>query len=199
MRVAQYSAAIGHALELPEDRVNLLRDAATLHDIGKIGIPDSILLKPGKLDEHEFAAMQTHCTFGHDIVGNAGERHIALLKQHTDVGARILKEAYSPVLRMAAKIALTHHERWDGTGYPLGLKGEDIPLEGRIVSVADVFDALCNRRPYKPAFPLDESFEMIAAGRGTQFDPRVVDVFHDVRDEIVRIRARYADTRNDTD
>jgi putative two-component system response regulator len=196
VRVGGYAAAIGRALGLDRSRNDLLAQAATLHDIGKIGVPDSILLKPGKLDADEFAEMQKHCQFGHDVVGTAGEQQIALLKRHTNVGARILKEGVSPILRMAARIALTHHERWDGSGYPLGLKGEKIPLEGRITAVADVFDALSTQRPYKPAYPLEKCFEMMEAGRGTQFDPTVLDAFMVARREILAVRERHADSQH---
>jgi putative two-component system response regulator len=132
-----------------------LREAAALHDIGKLAIPSGTLEKPGPLTEQERALMQTH----------------------TDAGARILAGNEEPMLRMAADVALAHHEHWDGSGYPQGLAGDQIPLAARIVAVADVFDALTHDRPYKVAWSLDDARAEIAAGAGTQFDPRVVSAF----------------------
>ncbi|TLZ65121.1 MAG: HD domain-containing protein [Methanobacteriota archaeon] len=138
---------------LAADEVELIRRAAPLHDVGKIGIPDRILLKPGTLVPEEFELMKTH----------------------VKVGAGILSEARSDLLRLAEEIALTHHERWDGTGYPRGLKGEAIPLSGRIVAVADVFDAIISTRPYRKARSIEEAIDVIENGAGTQFDPKIVD------------------------
>ncbi len=154
-RVGRTAGLIAHALGLPPSQVDLIRRAAPLHDVGKIGIADSILLKPGKLTEEEFATM----------------------RQHTIIGAGMLGGSTSPWLRMAEEIALSHHERWDGTGYPQRLSGEDIPLVGRIVTVADVFDALTNERPYKKAWPLEAAMAEIASQGGKQFDPRVANAF----------------------
>ena len=131
------------------------RRAAPLHDVGKIGISDTILLKPGKLTPEEFEAM----------------------KAHTSIGGRILGESDFRILQTATEIALTHHERWDGTGYPTGLRGEQIPISGRIVSVADAFDAMTHVRPYKRAFPVARAIVEIERCSGTQFDPRVVAAF----------------------
>ena len=154
-RVGCTSALIARALGVPDDQVETLRMAARLHDIGKIGIPDLIMLKPAKLSSEEFERIKTHTT----------------------IGAKILSGGKTPLLQMAETIALTHHERWDGQGYPHGLSGEHIPLLGRIVSVADVFDALTSERPYKHAWSATEAQAEIEAKSGTQFDPQVVAAF----------------------
>jgi PAS domain S-box-containing protein len=154
-RVAHLAARLAQALGLPDAFVALLRQAAPLHDVGKIAISDLILLKPGKLTEAELATMRTHAA----------------------VGAALLSDGQSEVMRMAERIAGTHHERWDGSGYPRQLAGEAIPLEGRILAVADVFDALTHDRPYKSAWLVAEAVAEIARQRGTQFDPQVVDAF----------------------
>ena len=154
-RVGELAAAVGQRLGLGDDEVTRLRFAARLHDIGKIAIPDSVLLKPGKLTDSEWQLMKTHAT----------------------VGAQMLEYSRSPVLKMACEIALTHHERWDGKGYPNALSGEDIPITGRIVAVADVCDALLSPRPYKPAWTLAATVEEVRAGSGNRFDPRVIQAF----------------------
>ncbi|HEX4835940.1 MAG TPA: HD domain-containing phosphohydrolase [bacterium] len=154
-RVGQTSALVARALKLPPEQVLLIRRAATLHDVGKIGIPEHILLKPGRLTPDEFNVM----------------------KSHTTIGAKILSGGQFPLLQMAEVIALTHHERWDGSGYPRGLKGEAIPLLGRIVAVADVFDILTHPRPYKKAWLAEEAIAELQRAAGTQFDPSVVEVF----------------------
>jgi len=151
-RVGHVSALIGQELGLPEEDVALLRIAARLHDVGKIGIPDAILLKPGRFTPGEFERM----------------------KAHTLIGARILSGGQSRLLRLAEEIALSHHERWDGQGYPLGRAGTGIPLPGRIVAVADVFDALTSERPYKPAWTPQEALEDMHRQAGQHFDPEVV-------------------------
>jgi putative two-component system response regulator len=151
------SAQIAQALGLPEAEVELIRRAAPLHDVGKIAIPDSILLKPGKLTPEEYEQM----------------------KRHTTLGAKMLSGGRFPLLQRAEEIALTHHERWDGTGYML-LQGETIPLPGRIVAVADVFDALTNERPYKQAWPRNEAIQEIQRQSSRQFDARVVEAFSEV-------------------
>ena len=152
-RVGRNAAAIAYVLGWPEDELQLLYSAARLHDVGKIGIRDAILLKPGKLVAEEFERMRIHTT----------------------IGARILSAGQSRLLRMAEEIALAHHERWDGRGYPFGLAGDSIPLSARIVAVADVLDALTHERPYKRAWPIADAMAEIQRQRGHQFDPRVVD------------------------
>jgi PAS domain S-box-containing protein/putative nucleotidyltransferase with HDIG domain len=154
-RVGRTAALLGRRLGLPDEAVALLRRAAPLHDIGKVGVPDAILLKPGKLNAEELEAM----------------------REHTVIGARILAEGKFPVLRLAAEIALTHHERCDGAGYPHGTAGEAIPMSGRIVAVADVFDALTHDRPYKKAWSVEAAVAEIRGLAGTQFDRRVVEAF----------------------
>ncbi|MFM7036131.1 MAG: HD domain-containing phosphohydrolase [Planctomycetaceae bacterium] len=167
IRVGRYAMMIARQMGYPSDRLDLLEQAAQLHDVGKIGIPDAILFKPGRLAEDEYELMKKHCTLGRQIIDPAGSR--ALNYDGTP--------SSSPLLFLAATIAHSHHERWDGTGYPLGLSRTDIPLEGRIVAVADVFDALASRRPYKEPFSREACLEIISQGRGTQFDPDVVDAF----------------------
>jgi putative two-component system response regulator len=154
-RVGNLAALLARQLELDEEEANLLRRAAPLHDVGKIGIPDRVLLKPGKLSEEEFE----------------------FIKTHTIIGAEILAQHHTPLLQEAASIALTHHERWAGNGYPHGIAGEEIPLAGRIVSVADVFDALTHERPYKKAWAVEDAVSEIKRHSGTQFDPAVVAAF----------------------
>jgi cyclic di-GMP phosphodiesterase len=193
LRVGQYAAVIGRTLGLDEATVEMLEQAAQLHDIGKIGIPDEILLKPGKLDPEQYERMQKHAVLGKRIIEPLPAGGWERLKKHVRIGQQVLQCGASPILQMAAQIALTHHERWDGTGYPLGLAGEDIPLEGRITAVADVFDALASKRPYKPALPIDQCFAMIEAERGRHFDPRILDAFLSCRREITGIQLQYAD------
>jgi putative two-component system response regulator len=153
-RVGQMSSLLARQLGLPDGQVSLIARAAPLHDVGKIGVPDTILLKMGKLSPAEFE----------------------VVKQHTVIGARILSGGKFPLLRLAEEIAYCHHERWDGDGYA-GMRNTDIPLAGRIVAVADVFDALTQQRPYKPAWPVTEAIAEIERQRGRQFDPGVVDAF----------------------
>jgi putative two-component system response regulator len=153
-RVGQMAALIAREIGLPDPTVSLIRRAAPLHDVGKIGIPDSILLKLGKLTDEEFA----------------------LVKTHTTIGARILSGSRFSLLRMAEEIAFSHHEHWNGGGYE-GLTGKSIPLAGRIVAIADVFDALTQKRPYKSAWPVSEAVAEIERQRGEQFDPKLVDGF----------------------
>lgn len=154
-RVGCISALLAEELELPAARVDLLRRAAPLHDVGKIGISDLILLKPGKLTDEEFKTMKTH----------------------TVIGAAILRSGHSDLVQLAESIALSHHERWDGSGYPNGLAAEQIPIEGRIVAIVDVFDALTHDRPYKKAWPLQEAIQEIENQSSHHFCPRVVGAF----------------------
>ena len=154
-RIGRTSGLIAERLGLSRETSELMVRAAPLHDVGKIGIPDSILLKPTRLTREEFAVM----------------------KCHARIGAELLEGGRSPVLRLASEIALSHHERWNGGGYPSGLAGEAIPLSGRIVAVADVFDALSHARPYKGAWPLDQALYEVCDREGPQFDPAVVKAF----------------------
>ena len=156
-RVAERSALLAQRLGLDYERIDLIRRASTLHDVGKIGIPDAILLKPGRLTAEEFE----------------------IVKKHTMIGAKILGASEAPLLRSAEEIAFTHHERWDGSGYPMGLTKDDIPISGRIVAVADVFDALTHDRPYKTAWPLHDATAEIESQAGRQFDSAVVGAFLD--------------------
>ena len=165
-RMGAYIAVIARQIQMDEEEIEILLYAAPMHDVGKIGIPDHILMKPGRLDDEEWRIM----------------------KQHTVIGARILHGSDSEILKTAEIIALTHHEKWDGSGYPNGLRGEDIPLAGRISAVADVFDALTSKRPYKEAFPTEKAFAVISDMRGTSFDPALVDAFFAVKDDILAIR-----------
>jgi putative two-component system response regulator len=193
IRVGRYAGVIGKKMGLADEYVHLLELAAQLHDVGKIGIPDDVLLKAGRLSPEEFDVIQKHCGYGKKVFEQASEQDRATMQQHSMLGARMLDCTSSPLIQIAARTALTHHERWDGTGYPLGLAGEDIPLEGRITAVADVFDALSSRRPYKPAFPLAKCFQILEEGRGKHFDPAVLDAFFQARDEIIQIQLEYAD------
>jgi putative two-component system response regulator len=154
-RVGTYAADIAGALGLPETQIQLLRLAAPLHDIGKIAVGDRILRKTGTLSENERQLMEQHAEVGRDLLGGSG----------------------SDLLELAATIAWTHHERWDGSGYPRRLKGDEIPLAGRIVAVADVFDALSSDRPYRPRLTMDEAQTWIIQGAGQAFDPEVVEAF----------------------
>lgn len=168
-RIGRYSQVMGMAMHLQPGTVDLLLHAAPMHDVGKLGIPDSILLKPGPLDEEERTIMNTHTT----------------------IGGQILAGSTSPVIQMGERVALTHHEKWNGGGYPHGMAGEDIPLEARICSVVDFFDALTMDRPYRKAVPNDKVVEMIRSESGTSFDPSVVDIFLDVREEIEEVQREY--------
>lgn len=193
IRVGRYARIIGEELGFDVGSLEMLEQAAKLHDIGKIGVPDSILLKPGRLTSEELDAMRQHSRFGKQIIAGSEETDSPELRGHVELGAKILSSGRSPILALATRIAMSHHERWDGTGYPLGLAGPMIPEEGRITAVADVFDALSRKRPYKPAFPLEECFAIMRDGRGTHFDPRVLDAFFARQNSIAEIARTYAD------
>lgn len=171
VRMSHYARTLAKAMGFPDQVADELLHAAPMHDVGKIGIPDAILTKPGKLSDDEWVVM----------------------KQHTVIGAEILGQHPSGLLNLAATIARSHHERWDGTGYPDGLKGEDIPVAARIVAVADVFDALTSERPYKHAWSVEDALDLIRQQSGKHFDPTVVDVFIQNLPEILAIRQRWAD------
>ncbi|EUJ11020.1 response regulator containing a CheY-like receiver domain and an HD-GYP domain [Methylophilaceae bacterium 11] len=172
MRMSHISKILALALGFNEDFADKLLQAAPMHDIGKIGIPDHILLKPGRLDDEEMRIMQ----------------------QHPLIGAEILANTNSELIKLAHSVALHHHEKWDGTGYPAGIKGEAIPIEGRIVAVADVFDALTNKRPYKEAWPVDKTMDFFKEQRGKHFDPSIVDALVRELDHILQTVSQWQDT-----
>lgn len=173
IRMSHYAYAIGTAAGLDREAAELMLNAAPMHDVGKIGVPDSILIKPAKLSSDEWAIMRRHCDYGASIIGDYPH----------------------PLFQASRTIALTHHEKWNGGGYPQGLAGEDIPLMGRIVAIADVFDALTTVRPYKAAWPVEEALDWIKAQRGEHFDPELVDVFFSVLPNILEFKERYAEDK----
>ncbi len=175
LRMAHYSRHIARHMGLSVAQQDLLLQAAPMHDIGKVGTPDTILLKPGRLDDAEFAIM----------------------KQHAVIGYEILVASSSPLLQAAAEIVHTHHEKFDGSGYPRGLVGEAIPLFGRIVAVADVFDALTSVRPYKKAWSIEQALALLHEGKGKHFDPACVDAFLCEWDEVLKIKQRFVDEEFD--
>jgi putative two-component system response regulator len=168
-RMSNYSSLIAQTMNLSPGKIEQILNASPMHDVGKIGIADNILLKPGKLSENEWKKM----------------------KEHTTIGGRILNGSSSKVVQMGEVIAVSHHEKWDGSGYPQGLKHDEIPLVGRITAIADVFDALTTKRPYKEPFSLEKAFDIIKEGRGVHFDPDVTDAFFSVQEEILSIREKY--------
>jgi len=168
IRIGKYCSLIAEKLNLPEKFVNTIHYAAPMHDIGKIGIPDKILLKPGKLTQIEFETIKTHA----------------------QIGARLLSRSKSKILQMAQEIALTHHEKFNGKGYPNQLKGADIPISGRIVAIADTFDALTSKRPYKEPYPKEITLNILQKERGEQFDPAILDIFINNFNEFFEIRGK---------
>lgn len=170
-RVAEYSKLLASKYGLNKEVVELIKDASPLHDIGKVAVPDNILNKPSKLTDEEFE----------------------VIKKHSQDGYEMLSHSDKTLLKTASKIALYHHEKWDGSGYPSGLKGKEIPICARIVALADVFDALCSDRVYKKAMPDEEVFEIIKKGRDTHFEPKLVDIFFEDIDEFLKIRGRLKD------
>jgi putative two-component system response regulator len=171
VRMSKFCERLALAVGHDEEFAARLLAASPMHDVGKIGIPDSILLKPGRLDPEERRIMETHVT----------------------IGADILDKNDAPLMRMAHSVALTHHEKWDGTGYPRRLKGEDIPIEGRIASLCDVFDALTSERPYKKAWPVERAIDLVRQESGGAFDPKLVAAFEGVMPDILNLRIQYAD------
>jgi putative two-component system response regulator len=171
MRVGNFSKMLGLAAGIAEEQAEMLLYASMMHDVGKIGIPDQILLKPAKLTEVEFE----------------------LMKHHSEIGAKIIGEHKSELMQMAKQIALTHHERWNGLGYPNGLVGEGIPLVGRIVALVDVFDALISVRPYKEAWPIESAFDWLKKEAGQHFDPELVRLFLSLEAEVWRIVYLYSE------
>ena len=170
-RMSRYCAAIARRMGLDESTIETILYAAPMHDLGKIGIPDLILVKPAKLDPVEWEIM----------------------KLHTVIGANILKGSDAAFIVLGETIARCHHEKWDGSGYPGGLKGTEIPIAGRIAAIADVFDALTSKRPYKEPFSVEKSLTIIMEGRGSHFDPDVVDAFFAIQDEILTIKQQYGE------
>lgn len=193
LRVGMYAGIIAAQLGMSAQEIESLREASQLHDVGKIGVADSILRKPGKLDPDEYALMQEHCECGWTIIEPSADKEWQLLQKHAKMGCDIMRACTSPIMQLAAIIAETHHERWDGTGYPRGLRGEEIPLPGRIASVADVYDALNSRRPYRDPLPHEECLTILEEGRGTQFDPRVLDAFFDAEQSVLAVVRDYAE------
>lgn len=171
LRMSYCCVLLAQALGWDENACDLIMNASPMHDIGKIGIPDAILRKPGRLDPEEWEVMKTH----------------------TSIGGQLLEGDDSPLMRMARDIARSHHEKWDGSGYPDGLAGEQIPLAARIASLADVFDALTSPRPYKQAWPVDRATALIREQAGVQFDPVLVDVFMQKLPEVLQLRERFAE------
>jgi putative two-component system response regulator len=171
LRMAHYSKHIACVLGLPLDQQDLILEAAPMHDIGKVGTPDSILLKPGRLTDEE----------------------LIIMKQHAMIGYEVLNTGSSQLLKMAAEIALTHHEKFDGSGYPRGLVGNDIPLFGRIVAVADVFDALTSGRPYKKAWSIEKATQLMKESAGKHFDPACIDAFFTDFDNVLAIKNKFYD------
>ena len=165
-RVAKYSKILALGYGLSEDEANMLKQASPMHDIGKVAIPDAILNKPARFTPEEFEQMKKHAQLGYDM----------------------LKHSQRPLLKMAAIVAHEHHEKWDGTGYPQGLKGEDINIYGRITAIADVFDALGSARVYKPAWKDEKIFDLFKEEKGKHFDPKLVDIFFENLDEILEVR-----------
>jgi len=200
IRVGCYSRAVAAELGLPRPFLELLLLAAPLHDIGKIGVPDRVLLKPGPLTDDEWAIMQRHCEIGEHILRDQSKAMVPLLDWYASLSSSMPDgfDNHDPVLEMAATIALSHHEKWDGGGYPRGLIGEAIPLEARIVAVADVFDALTSNRPYRAARPEAEALSIMASTVGSHFDPRVHAAFVRALPEIRAIRDRFDDNRGTT-
>ena len=170
-RIGRFSTLLAEQIGMDSDFCEKIGHAAPLHDVGKVAIPDRILLKPGKLTVAEFNVMKTHAEIGH----------------------RLLADSDTDLLRLAATIALAHHERWDGGGYPHAIAGEEIALEGRIAAVADVFDALTSDRIYRPAFPVGLAVDMMTAERGRQFQPELLDAMRSAFDHIDAVRRQYSD------
>ncbi|AZQ11906.1 Cyclic di-GMP phosphodiesterase response regulator RpfG [Shewanella khirikhana] len=172
VRMSHYARLLSRQAGLPDPFCEMLYNAAPMHDIGKIGTPDAVLKKPAKLDADEWKIMQ----------------------QHAEIGAEIIGEHPDPLLQMSRRIALTHHEKWDGSGYPRGLKGEEIPIEGRIVAIADVFDALTSIRPYKKAWTIEDTMALLESEAGKHFDPALVEHFKTILSEVIAIRDQHIET-----
>ncbi len=192
IRVGRFAGVIAKNMGMPEAYVNDIELAAQLHDVGKIAVPDAILLKPGKLEEDEFEIIQNHVKHGRNIIQPYLAHEASVMRSHVQRGAEMLQDG-SNLMRLAATIAQTHHEKFDGSGYPIGLAGEDIPIEGRITAVADVYDALSSERSYKKALPRQKCFEILEEGRDRHFDPQVLDAFFEGASEIVKVQVEFMD------
>jgi len=176
VRIGEYCLLMAQKLNLSEEYIETINYASPMHDIGKIGIPDKILLKPGKLTFDEFEVIKTH----------------------TKIGARLLSKSKSKILQMAQEIALSHHEKFNGTGYPNQLKGTDIPISGRITALADTFDALTSKRPYKIPYPPEVTYDILKKERGKQFDPEILDIFISNFDKFIEIRGKFGTFNDET-
>ncbi len=192
IRVGRFAGIIAKNLGFDNRFVSDIELAAQLHDVGKIAVPDAILLKPGKLEAEEFEIVKDHVKHGQDIIQPYLAHDAAVMRSHVENGANMLDDG-STLMRLAASIAQTHHEKFDGSGYPIGLAGEDIPIEGRITAVADVYDALSSERPYKQALPRQECFEILEQGRGKHFDPVVLDAFFRGASMIIKVQVEFMD------
>jgi putative two-component system response regulator len=173
--MSHYSALIANKIGMPDSKCDDLLYTSAMHDVGKIGIPDHILLKPASLTDNEWQIMKTHAYIGY----------------------KILSRINTDMMKTAAEIAYSHHEKWDGSGYPRGLKGGDIPIVGRICAIADVFDALTSKRVYKPEFPLEKAINIMKEGRGKHFDPELLDIFLNSIDDVMEIKNKYQETKED--
>ena len=193
IRVSYYSKILAEGLGLDTETVNLIFESSLVHDIGKIGIPDSILQKKGELSRQEWEIMKKHCTMGADMLLPARTQKVVMSKKTPFRREFEGNEYDNPLLRMAADIGNYHHERWDGKGYPKGLLGLQIPLSARIVSVADTYDALSNWRPYKPAFTQDVCEKLLRQASGTQLDPNIVEVFFGSIKRILEVKRNWAE------
>jgi putative two-component system response regulator len=198
MRVGWYCRTIAEVLGKGQDYVEMLFLTSPLHDIGKVGIPDEILLKRGKLSPEEWEVMKRHCVMGQEIFNQDSKAMSSFFALCDDRLHQGYERGTNPLLKMAATISVTHHERWDGTGYPKGLAGEDIPLEARIVALSDVYDALCSARPYKSAYPESKVIEIMKGEVGRHFEPHTYKAFEESLEEFRKIRVRFADGDNET-
>ncbi len=193
IRVGCMARIIAEALGMEPDFTETLFVAAPLHDLGKIGIPDAILMKQGPLNGEEWEVMKRHCSIGARILQEDTRAKRAFDQWHNGGRSAGGRAPENPILQMAARVALMHHERWDGTGYPAGLAGEEIAVEARVVAMADVFDALTSARPYKGPYPMEKALRILRDSPGSHFDPRVHAAFEEALTEILAVRERFSD------
>lgn len=191
IRVACCCRALALALELPDDEIQKIFLTSPLHDLGKIGIPDRVLLKTGTLDESERLIMDQHCEIGASILMAQPKAIAAFLESADETGLQPPATEADKLREVATTIIMTHHEKWDGTGYPQGIKADEIPISGQICAVADVYDALRSERPYKKPYGVEKTMEQMRAGRGSHFSPHVFDIFESIADEFEEIRGRF--------